>query len=123
MTLARVLMAGILALPVLAGQPASEVMTIDIVEVPVNVVDRAGNPVRNLTKENFEVYVDRKKIDLGSMETIDFSSPESGLRLAGNPAAHRSFLLGFDLGYSGPKTLQRAQEAAKSFVNKSLQGG
>src|ERR1700719_4347593 len=97
MTLARLLMAGLLALPALAGQPASEVLTIDVVEVPVNVVDRSGNPVRNLTKENFEVYVDRKKIDLASMETIDFSSAESRARLAGNPAAHRSFLLVFDL--------------------------
>jgi VWFA-related protein len=123
MTLARVLLAGLLALPAIADKPASEVLTIDFVEVPVNVVDRAGNPVRNLARENFEVYVDRKKIDLSSMETIDFSSPESRSRLAANPAAHRSFLLVFDLGYSGPRSLQRAQDAAKSFVEKSVQRG
>lgn len=107
----------------LAQKPASEVLTIDVVEVPVNIVDRAGNPVRGLTKENFEVYVDKKKIDLQTMETIDFASPESRSRYAGSPAAHRSFLLVFDLGYSSPRSMQRAQDAARAFVEKSVQTG
>ena len=123
MILARVLATCLVAIPLLAQKPASEVLTIDLVEVPVNVVDRVGNPVRGLTKENFEVYVDKKKIDLRSMETIDFASPESRSRYAGSPAAHRSFLLVFDLGYSSPRSLQRAQDAARAFVGKSVQTG
>ncbi len=122
MTLARAFLIGLLALPLLAQQRPSEVLTIDYVEVPVNVVDGAGNPVRGLTKANFEIYDDRKKVGVTSFETIDFASPESVLRGAGNPSAHRSFLLVFDLGYSGPRSLQRAQEAARSFVEKSVQG-
>ena len=38
-----------------------------------------------------------------------------------NPAARRSFLLLFDLGYSQPKSLVRAQEAARNFVKTAVQ--
>ncbi len=123
MTFCRILGVCLLALPLFAQKPASEVLTIDYVEVPVNVVDGAGNPVRGLTKANFEVYDNKKRVDLKSFDTIDFTSPQSLQRSAGNPSAHRSFLLVFDLGYSSPHGLQRAQEAARVFVAKSVQGG
>src|SRR5439155_7051381 len=100
MTFRHVLAVCALALPLFAQQPAGELLTVDYVEVPVNVVDRAGNPVRNLTKANFEVYDGKKRVSVASFEAIDFSSQESMLKSAKNPAAHRAFLLVFDLGYS-----------------------
>lgn len=110
------------ALPLFAQTP-SETLTVDYVEVPVNVVDRSGNPVRGLTKANFELYDDKSRVNVTSFDTIDFTSPES-LRLAeGKPAAHRAFLLVFDLGYSSPHSLGRAQEAARAFVTKNVSRG
>ncbi len=106
-----------------APAAVSERVTVDYVEVPVNVVDRSGNPIRGLTKANFEIYDNKKRVDLSSFETIDFTSEESLLRNAKSPAAHRVFLLVFDLGYSGPKSLERAQEAARTFVSKNVQRG
>jgi VWFA-related protein len=119
----------LVALPLLAQTPSpdqkavSEKLTVDYVEVPVNVVDRAGNPLRDLTKANFEIYDNKKRVDISSFETIDFTSQESLLKNAHSPAAHRTFLLLFDLGYSSPKSLERAEEAARTFVTKNVQRG
>jgi VWFA-related protein len=111
------------ALPLFAQRPPSETLTIDYVEVPVNVVDRAGNPVRGLTKANFEIYDNKKRVEATAFEAIDFTSPESLLKAAGNPAAHRVFVLVFDLGYSSPRSLRRAQEAARTFVGTNVSRG
>jgi VWFA-related protein len=129
MTSLRTLVLCLLALPSFAQTPppepksGTEKLTIDYIEVPVNVVDRSGSPVRGLTKENFEIYDNRKRVAVTSFEMIDFTSEESMRRNSGNPAAHRSFLLVFDLSYSSPRSLERAQEAARSFVTKSVQRG
>jgi VWFA-related protein len=109
--------------PSSAPTPLSEEVTVNYVEVPVNVVDRAGNPLRDLTKANFEIYDNKKRVEISSFETIDFTSQESLLKNAHSSAAHRSFLLLFDLGYSTPKALERAEEAARTFVTKNVQRG
>jgi VWFA-related protein len=122
MNLSRVALSLAFVLPLFA-QTQSETLTVDYVEVPVNVVDRSGNPVRGLTKANFELYDDKARASVTSFDTIDFTSPES-LRLAeGKPAAHRAFLVVFDLGYSSPHALERAQEAARTFVTKNVSRG
>jgi len=105
-----------------AGEAAHrESITVQYVEVPVSVVGRDGNPVRGLTKANFELFEGRKKVDIAACDTIDFASPESLRANAALPAAHRSFLLLFDLGYSSPSSLARAQAAARTFVQKNVQ--
>src|SRR3954452_284413 len=111
-----------LALPLAAQQPA-ETLTIDYIEVPVTVVDRTGNPVRNLTKANFEVYDNKARVNVTSFETVDFSSKEGIKLAAATPAAKRSFLLLFDLGYSSPASLGRAQNAARAFVGNTVKAG
>src|ERR1700682_1580387 len=106
MTPVRLALLLAVALPLFAQTPPkapSETLTVDYVEVPVNVVDRAGNPLRNLSERNFELYDGKSRVNVTSFDTIDFTSSEA-LRLAENkPAAHRAFLLVFDLGYSSPK--------------------
>jgi VWFA-related protein len=107
-----------------AKAPAGrETMTVQYVEVPVSVVGRDGNPVRGLTKSNFELYEGRKRIDVAACDVIDFASPESIRANAALPAAHRSFLLLFDLGYSSPTSIARAQSAARTFVQKNVLPG
>jgi VWFA-related protein len=100
-----------------------ETVNVNVIEVPVSVVDSSGNPVRGLTAANFEVYDGGKKQVITSFDKIDFSSTETPTTAISpmNPAARRSFLLLFDLGYSSPKSLVRAQEAARNFVKTAVQ--
>lgn len=100
-----------------------ETVNVNVIEVPVSVVDSSGNPVHGLTAANFEVYDGGKKQTITSFDKIDFGSTENATSAISplNPAARRSFLLLFDLGYSQPKSLVRAQEAARNFVKTAVQ--
>src|SRR5437764_662872 len=99
-----------------------ETVNVNIVEVPVSVVDSSGNPIRGLTAANFEVYDGGKKQAITSFDKIDFGSKEVVNALSPlNPAARRSFLLLFDLGFSTPHSLERAQDAARRFVSTAVQ--
>jgi VWFA-related protein len=102
-------------------KPFSETVEVTVVEVPVTVVDRAGNSVRGLKKEDFEVTDDGKKVNLIGFETIDLSkiTPTDNATPA-PPAAYRNFLLLFDLANSSRGTVGRAQKAAREFVAGQL---
>ena len=96
-----------------------ESITVSYVEVPVAVVDRSGNPIRGLTQANFELTDEGKKRDIAGFETIDFAALENGSAAQMvTPAARRNFLLLFDLTFSAPNSLKRAQEAARNFATK-----
>jgi VWFA-related protein len=100
-----------------------ETVNVNVVEVPVSVVDSSGNPIRGLTAANFEVYDGGKKQAITSFDKIDFGSKEAAVNAISplNPAARRSFLLLFDLGFSTPHSLERAQDAARRFVATAVQ--
>ncbi len=101
------------------------------VEVPVNVLNRDGQPIRGLTADDFEVYDggDRQKVT--SFEVIDLKATQpEAVAPAGTappeppdlrPAARRHFLLLFDLSYSTPASILKARTAARDFVLHSLQ--
>ena len=110
----------IFAASVVFGQ-VKESVTVSVVEVPVTVVDRGGNPIKGLTRENFEIIDEGKKREISSLDSIDFSSVES-MSLASplNPAARRNFLLVFDLTFSSPNSISRAQQGARDFVTKMV---
>jgi VWFA-related protein len=116
---AAVLLFALAAMP--AAAQVRESVTVNLIEVPVTVTDAAGNPVRGLTAANFEVYDKGQKRAITSFDTIDFAARDASAISPMNPAARRSFMLLFDLGYSSPNSLQRAQEAARRFIKQSVQ--
>lgn len=101
-----------------ASAQLNESITVSYVEVPVTVVDRGGNPIRGLTKANFEIVDEGKKRAIAGFDTVDFSSSETAAAAAASimPAARRNFLLVFDLTFSSPTSMVRAKEAARHFV-------
>src|SRR5450432_2015772 len=110
----------ILATPSLVGQrpAAGGQLQVTLDEVPVNVVDRSGNSVRNLKAANFQVFDGGQRRNITHFDVIDLSTPAtreaSGQAAA---AATRNFLLLFDLNSTEPGMLARAQKAASNFVN------
>ena len=99
-----------------------ETVNVNVVEVPVTVVDSSGNPVRGLTAANFELYDNGQRREITGFDSIDFASAQSvGATTPLNPNARRQFMLLFDLGYASPGSLARAQEAARKFVSDSVQ--
>lgn len=96
----------------------SQETRVTLVEVPVNVTDKAGNPVENLKAEDFEVTDDGKKQEITGFDVLD---QRKGVpRAAGadpiNPAARRHFMIVFDLSFGTPKAIVNARRAARDFV-------
>jgi VWFA-related protein len=100
-------------------------INVHVVEMPVTVLDGSGNPVRGLTSSNFVLYDDKKKQPITSFDAIDFAADApAGVSASAiapmNPAARRSFVLLFDLGFTSPRAMSRAQDAARRFVSENI---
>lgn len=106
------------------AQRFGEAVQVTIIEVPVTVVDRSGNPVRGLTKADFELFDDGKKVPIDYFEVVDMttvSKEDDEDEAAPPPAvATRNFLLLFDLANSSPGTIERASQAAREFVDTQI---
>src|SRR5687768_12884241 len=90
-----------------------------LVEVPVNVTDKNGRPVQNLTAADFEVFDDGKKQPITGFEVLDQRGtvrPASPGDPPTNPAARRHFLLLFDLSFGSPQGIVAARKSARDFV-------
>jgi len=123
----RIVMLAVLAVFAAAiyAQRVAETVQVTVVEVPVTVVDRDGNSVRGLTRENFEITDDGKKVPIEYFEVIDLPAITAAAAQQPQdaplpPAATRHFLLLFDLANSSPGTIGRASTAAKEFVDSQL---
>jgi VWFA-related protein len=112
------------ALLIAAALPlaAQETVNVRVIEVPVTVTDRGGNPVRGLTAANFQLFDDGKPQTITAFDDIDFASKQDVSAISPlNANARRSFLLLFDIGYSDVKSIARAREAATKFVQSNVQ--
>jgi VWFA-related protein len=97
-----------------------ESIRVDLIEVPVTISDRAGNPVRGLTKANFRLYDDGKEREITAFDMIDLAGKDKKALDTINPAARRNFMLLFDLSFTAPRSLANARESATSFVKQSV---
>lgn len=112
----------LLGCPVAAPTPAAERprfrerAEVLAVEIPVQVT-RDGQPVRGLTAEDFQVFDGRKRLDVVGFEAVDLASAEAP---PPPEAGRRHVLLFFDLSFSLPRGIVRAQEAALDLVDHGL---
>ncbi len=105
----------------LAAQTAGfeEAASVVIVEVPVQVVDDNGEPVRGLGPENFVITDGRRQRDILDFEVIDRATVGQGTQTANvPPAGRRHFLLLFDLSFSDPTSILAARQAAQSVLDR-----
>ena len=94
--------------------PYREAVSVNLVEVPVTVVGRDGNPVRGLTAANFAIIDDGVKRPITNFEVADMSREVVNAQstTAPPPVVRRNFLLLFDLSYSTPPIISRSRGAA-----------
>ena len=96
------------------------------VQVPVNVIARNGEAVRGLTQEDFEILDEGEAQALTGFRVIDLEQivPDDRRVIETDygipPAARRHFLFLFDLSYSAPTSIAKAQQAAHAFVLEQM---
>lgn len=126
---------GALQLPATATEHSySDVTDVTVVEVPVQVTHR-GEPVRGLDAAEFRIFDEGEPREIGSFEVVDQAtgSPAGPAGSAGPTprradeqaeplpsALRRHFLLLFDLAFSTPEDVIRAERAARELVETGL---
>ncbi len=98
---------------------------VQVVAVPVFVTDKDGRAVPGLTRDDFELLDQGRKVPIVAFEAVDSGSlavPEPGAAAATvvQAAAQRQFLLLFDLMFSSPTGIMRARDAALGFVREAV---
>jgi VWFA-related protein len=96
------------------------------VQVPVNVVDKDGHPIRGLTAADFEILDEGSVQEISAFEVVDLDALEpdplrpSLAEEAIPAAARRHFLFLFDLSFSRGTHVLRARQAAQRFVVENM---
>ncbi|MEW6455565.1 MAG: VWA domain-containing protein [Acidobacteriota bacterium] len=105
-------------------------MTLKLVQV--YVTDKKGNPILDLTKDDFVIYDNGKKQDITEFEKYVLSFPsleaEDKLKIIKETPLQpdrelmsRKFFLFFDFAYNNAKGIIKAREAALHFIDTQLQ--
>jgi len=114
--------ATLVALPLFA-QSHSETITVEVVDVPVYVYNTNG-ALQNLTKNDFELYVNGKPQSIDYFDPIDFRAPAKS-EAAPTPVVpqdirdRRLFLLVLDCAFTHPAAVDRARKAAAAMIDAS----
>lgn len=90
-----------------------------VVEVPVQVVDADGVPVKGLKPENFEILDGKEQRQIVGFEVIDRAeAPHGGRSSLVPPSGRRHFLLLFDLSFSNPSAILKARSASLALLER-----
>jgi VWFA-related protein len=94
--------------------------TVEVVQVPV-YVSLDGKAVGGLAQSDFALYVNGKRQDVAYFDVIDFAALAPAAATS-DPRQRRMYLLTFDLLFSTPNSIQRAQKAAEVYLDHASPG-
>lgn len=93
--------------------PQREITNVEVVQVPVYVTAQ-GQAVRGLGQDNFQLFVNGKPQPIDYFDVIDFARFDASRP---DPRQRRLYLLVFDLVFTTPDAVYRAQAAAAKYVD------
>jgi VWFA-related protein len=97
---------------------------VDLTTVQVMASDKKGEPVRNLAKEDFQLYEEGERREILSLDEVDAQAANSalGVNLTDESALSRgkTVLIVFDDTAIGSEYLQAARKAAAGFVRRNM---
>src|SRR5688572_21002432 len=112
--------------PSIQAQNLAENITISVVEVPVYVTGTSGAPVRGLTRDDFELFVNGKPHPIDYFDVIDETvmapSPAATPEPPRDLRRRKLSLLLFDPVNSTMFAIQNAKEKAQAFIDSAPAG-
>ena len=118
-----------LAVPVLAQQ-YGESIEVRVVNIDAVVTDRSGNPIRGLTKDDFEIFENGKKKEISNFLAVEetaagLATPEGRQQLAAQaqPAARRHIVVFVDQSTLMPANRSQVAPALKGFLQQAMRPG
>ncbi|MFQ6081905.1 MAG: VWA domain-containing protein, partial [Candidatus Aminicenantia bacterium] len=101
-------------------EPLKYEIEVVVVDIPVYVIDKEGNPVLDLKPEDFAIYENGKEQKITYFTLVQNDSPEIVSLARRYPAVRRQFFLLFDLSFASPKGILRARETGLNFVKEKI---
>lgn len=129
------LIGSVFNLPVrnLAGMPNASTQSessykfrveVELTTVEVIALDKKGNPIRNLKKEDFQLYEDGKKQEILSIDEMNEESRTSALGASpiDEKPLHpgKTVLIVFDDGSIKPQYIKASRDSAQRFVQEHM---
>ena len=113
--------------PALAAQDDSAFrvrVDVDMVATEVIALDKDGRPVRNLKREDFELYEEGKRQEILSLDEVNAGSDSSALGVSpigGKALAHgKTVLIVFDDSAIAPQNIKISRDTAENFVRDHM---
>ncbi|HEY3052321.1 MAG TPA: VWA domain-containing protein [Thermoanaerobaculia bacterium] len=111
-----------LALPLVAQTPVIEKIDVNVVNVDVTVTDRAGNPVRGLTRDDFQIFEDGKAQKVTNFYAVT-GAEGGGAPLVPDERFRRKVLVVVDNVTTSRYFRDRALDRLERFINDRFSGG
>ena len=91
-----------------------------LIEIPLYVVDKKGDPVKDLKPEDLTLYENGKEQKITHFVLVQNDSPQIASLVSNYPAARRQFLLFFDFAFANPARIVKAREASLNFIKEKI---
>ncbi|HEV7923468.1 MAG TPA: VWA domain-containing protein [Thermoanaerobaculia bacterium] len=114
----------------LLGQQYGEVIEVRVINIDAVVTDKSGNPVKGLSKDDFEIFENGRKKDISNFMAVEETratlvTPEGRKQLAVQSAApaRRHVVVFVDQSTLLPMNRNQLIPALKDFVNQAVRPG
>jgi VWFA-related protein len=101
-------------------EPLRYEVEVILVEIPLYVVDKKGNPVLDLKPEDVTIYENGKRQKTTHFVLVQNDSPQIASIVREYPAARRQFLLFFDFAFATPAKIVKARQASLNFIKEKI---
>jgi VWFA-related protein len=99
-------------------------VAVELTTIEVSILDKDGNPVRNLQKEDFRLYEEGKQQEIYSLDEISAESKASslGANLMDENSLNygKTVLIIFDDASIQPQYIKSARDSAEKFIQKHM---
>jgi len=91
-----------------------------LIEIPLYVIDKGGNPIKDLDPEDVTLYENGIKQKITHFVLVQNDSPEIASVVRKYPVARRQFLLLIDFAFATPARIVKARRACMDFIKEKM---
>ncbi len=91
-----------------------------LIEIPLYVLDKEGNPIKDLNLEEVTLYENGIKQKITHFVLVQNDSPEIASVVRKYPVARRQFLLLIDFAFATPAKIVKARRACMDFIKEKI---
>jgi VWFA-related protein len=101
-------------------KPLQHEVEVVLIEIPLYIIDKKGNPIKDLKPEEITLYENGKKQKISHFVLIQNDSPQIASLARKYPAARRQFLLLFDFAFATSGRIIMARKASLDFIREKI---